>query len=320
MIDFFSTYASLLDLILVNALLAMSQYVVLRAGVFSLGTAGFAALGAYATAILITKTGWPPAAAIGVGMVFGTLASALLAMPLARLRGVFQAVATLAFVQIVLSATQNWVDLTNGALGINGIPKVVGTGTLLAVVVAVVAFLVAMGRYSIARALDVIREDETVAVSLGISVPRYHRLAFILSGALAGLAGGLHACNSYTITPGEYGFQMLVNVLAMVVLGGRTSVWGAIVGAAILSTLPELFRVFADYRNVVQGVLLMLVIVYLPRGVADTAIAAWRDRRLKRAAVEAGPSAVMGSGSGSGSSGGSSTRQVAAIPRAGAQP
>jgi branched-chain amino acid transport system permease protein len=284
MIDFFFSYASLLDLILVNALLAMSQYVVLRAGVFSLGTAGFAALGAYTSAILVTRAGWPPAMAIVAGMLLGTLASTLLAVPLSRLRGVFQAVATLAFVQIVLSVTQNWVALTNGALGINGIPKVVGTGTLLAVVVLVVAFLVAMGRFSVGRALDVIREDETVAVSLGISVPRYHRLAFIVSGAVAGLAGALHACNSYTITPGEYGFQMLVNVLAMVVLGGRTSVWGALAGAIILSALPELFRVFADYRNVVQGGLLMLVIVYLPRGVADTLVARLRDRRLQRRA------------------------------------
>lgn len=285
MMDFLFTYASLFDLVLVNALLATSQYVVLRAGVFSLGTAGFAALGAYAAALLVTRAGWSPALAVAAGMALGTAASALLAMPLARLRGVFQAVATLAFVQIVLSATQNWVELTNGALGINGIPKVVGTGTLVAAVVLVVLLLVAMGRFGIGRALDVIREDETVAVSLGIQVPRYHRLAFVLSGALAGLAGALHACNSYTITPGEYGFQMLVNVLAMVVLGGRTSVWGALVGAAILSTLPELFRVFADYRNVVQGALLMLVIVYLPRGVADTLIAAVRDRRLRRAAT-----------------------------------
>jgi hypothetical protein len=90
---------------------------------------------------------------------------------LSRLRGVFQAVATLALVQIVLSATQNWVSLTNGALGVNGIPKVAGTGVLLSVVVVVVLLLVAMGRYSVGRAMDVIREDETVAVSLGISVP-----------------------------------------------------------------------------------------------------------------------------------------------------
>lgn len=297
MINFFLTYQSLFDHILVNMLLAMSQYVVLRAGVFSLGSAGFAALGAYGAAILITKAGWSPVAAIAMGVVLGTAVSALLALPLARLRGVFQAVATLAFVQIVLSGTQNWMSLTNGALGITGIPHVAGTAWLLAVVVVVVTLLVMMGRYSFGRALDVIREDETVAVSLGISVPRHQRIAFILSGGLAGLAGALHACSSYAITPNDYGFHLLVAALAMVVLGGRTTVWGALVGAAVLTSLPELFRVFADYRYVVQGVLLMLVIVYLPRGVADTLIAVVRDRRLRRGVDSATPAAEVSSAS-----------------------
>jgi len=281
--NFLATYQSLFDHMLVNMLLAMSQYIVLRAGVFSLGTAGFTALGAYGSAILITKAGWPPAFAIVFGVALGTLASALLALPLARLRGVFQAVATLAFVQIVLSGTQNWQSLTNGALGISGIPHSVGTGTLVLIVALVVGLMVSLGRYSFGRALDVIREDETVAVSLGISVPWHQRRAFIISGVLAGLAGGLHASSSYSIMPTDYGFALMVATLAMVVLGGRTTVWGAIVGAIVLTALPELFRVFAQYRNVVQGLLLMLVIVYLPRGVADTLIAMARDRRLRGA-------------------------------------
>lgn len=285
MINFFNTYQSLLDHILVNMLLAASQYVVLRAGVFSLGSAGFAALGAYCTALLTTKLGWNPWLSVVVGMMLGTFVSALLALPLSRLRGVFQAVATLAFVQIVLSATQNWVALTNGPMGVNSIPHAAGTASLLLIVVAVVVFLVMMGRYSFGRALDVIREDETVAVSLGISVPYYHRIAFVLSGALAGLSGGLHAISSYSITPQDYGFGLLVAALAMVVLGGRTTVWGALVGALVLTSLPEVFRVFADYRAVVQGLLLMLVIIYLPRGLADTVIAHLKDRRLRRTAA-----------------------------------
>jgi branched-chain amino acid transport system permease protein len=285
MINFFNTYQSLLDHILVNMLLAASQYVVLRAGVFSLGSAGFAALGAYCTALLTTKLGWNPWLSVVVGMMLGTFVSALLALPLSRLRGVFQAVATLAFVQIVLSATQNWVALTNGPMGVNSIPHAADTASLLLIVVAVVVFLVMMGRYSFGRALDVIREDETVAVSLGISVPYYHRIAFVLSGALAGLSGGLHAISSYSITPQDYGFGLLVAALAMVVLGGRTTVWGALVGALVLTSLPEVFRVFADYRAVVQGLLLMLVIIYLPRGLADTVIAHLKDRRLRRTAA-----------------------------------
>jgi len=295
MINFFNTYQSLLDHILVNMLLAASQYVVLRAGVFSLGSAGFAALGAYCTALLTTKLGWNPWLSVVAGMMLGTFVSALLALPLSRLRGVFQAVATLAFVQIVLSATQNWVALTNGPMGVNSIPHAASTASLLAIVIVVVVFLVMMGRYSFGRALDVIREDETVAVSLGISVPYYHRIAFVLSGALAGLSGGLHAISSYSITPQDYGFGLLVAALAMVVLGGRTTVWGALVGALVLTSLPEIFRVFADYRAVVQGILLMLVIIYLPRGLADTVIANLKDRRLRRKAPQAASTLPAGS-------------------------
>ncbi|HSV79567.1 MAG TPA: branched-chain amino acid ABC transporter permease [Ramlibacter sp.] len=288
MMNFISTYQSVLDHILVYSLLAMSQYIVLRAGTFSMGSAAFASISAYATAILVTRAGWPAPVAIASGVVLATLASAVMAFPLSRLRGVFQAVATLALVQVVVTVNLNWEDMTRGALGISGIPKVVTTGWLLAVVGAAVAVLHLLGRFGIGRAMDVIREDETVAVSLGIRVAYHQSMAMILSGVLAGLAGALYACNSYAVGPEEFGFTMMVNALAMAVLGGRTSVWGALVGAAVLTILPELFRVFAEYRNVVQGVLLMLVIIYLPNGIADTLLALAHDRRVKRSMSDAG--------------------------------
>jgi branched-chain amino acid transport system permease protein len=278
--SFFLSYAPLFELVMFNALLAFSQYIVLRAGVFSLGTAAFASLGAYTAAIMTTKLGLAPSLGIVASIVFGALAGAIVALPLARLRGVFQALATLALVQIMLSVTLNWVDVTEGALGINGIPRAVGFFGMFAAVVIVSYFLIVIGTSSIGRAFDVIREDETVAVSLGISVQKHHLIAFILSGAIAGLAGALHAYNSYSITPNEYGFHMLVMVLAMVVLGGRVSVWGPIIGAAILTILPELLRGFQEYRMVMQGAVLMLSIVFLPRGIADTAITRWRARRI----------------------------------------
>ncbi|MBS3652037.1 branched-chain amino acid ABC transporter permease [Pseudaminobacter sp. 19-2017] len=288
MIGFLNSYAPLLELALFNALLAFSQYVVLRAGVFSLGTAAFAALGAYAAAVLATKLAMPAWLGLVASLGIGTLAGALVAIPLARLRGVFQALATLALVQIVLSITLNWVEVTDGALGINSIPKTVGLFGMIVAVLAVGYFLAVIGTSSIGRAFDIIREDETVAVSLGISVPKHHMIAFILSGAIAGLAGGLHAYNSYSITPNEYGFNMLVMVLAMVVLGGRVSIWGPLVGAVILTVLPEILRGFQEYRMVVQGALLMVSIVFLPRGVADTTLAALRRRRIAAAKAKTG--------------------------------
>jgi branched-chain amino acid transport system permease protein len=229
---------------------------------------------------MVTKFGVSPWLGLAVATALGTAAGTIVAIPLARLRGVFQALATLALVQIVLSITLNWVNVTDGALGINGIPKTVGLVGWLCGVAALVYLMSAIGSSSIGRAFDVIREDETVAVSLGISVQRHHLIAFVLSGAIAGLAGALHSYSSYSITPNEYGFNMVVMALAMVVLGGRVSVWGPIVGAVVLTGLPELLRGFQEYRMVVKGGLLLLTIIFLPHGVADTLISAIARKRI----------------------------------------
>lgn len=282
MIDYLLSYSSVLDHVLIYTLLAMSQAVVLRAGTFSIGTAAYAAIGAYTTAILITTHAWLAPLAIASGVLLAGVVSALIAFPLSRLRGVFQALATLALVQVMVTVAQNWDSVTNGVLGISGIPKVATTGWLLLIVAVCIALTWSLGKFSLGRAMDVIRADETVAVSLGISVAYHQRLAMTLSGLLAGLGGALHACNSYAISPEEFGFGMLVHALAASVLGGATSIWGALVGSSVLTTLPEFVRFFAEYRGVVQGALLMVIIIYLPHGIADT-LAAWRhDRRLER--------------------------------------
>ncbi|MGE4239841.1 branched-chain amino acid ABC transporter permease [Ramlibacter sp.] len=278
MIDYLLSYASVLDAILIGSLLAMSQFVVLRAGVFSLAPAAFAAVGAYTAALMVKNAGMHPALAVVAAMALGTLLSAIVALPLSRLRGVFQALATLALVQVVMSFTLTATPLTNGAIGINSIPRSLGTGWLLVLVAAVILLLHAICSHGIGRAFNVILQDETVAASLGVQVAKYHRIAFLLSGCIGGLAGAAIALSSYTIQPSLFGFHMLVNVLAMVVLGGTGSVWGPLIGAAILTLLPEMFRVFADYRTVVQGVLLCICIMFMPRGVTHS----WRFRRAAR--------------------------------------
>lgn len=282
MIAFLSSYQSLADQILIYAILAMSQCLVMRAGLFSLAPTAFAGIGAYTMAILSTAHGVNPMLAIVCGVLLAMLVAAVMAVATSRLRGVFQAVATLALVQVMITVGLGWESVTRGALGINGIPKVATTGWLFLVVAAATWLLWTVGRYSIGRAFDLIREDETVAVSLGISVSRYHRFAMILSGMLGGLAGALYAGNSHAIQPTEFGFSMIVAGLTMAVLGGHKSVWGALLGSAILISLPELFRVFAEYRNVFQGVLLMLVIIFLPNGIVDSLLALAHEHRVRR--------------------------------------
>jgi branched-chain amino acid transport system permease protein len=287
--QFFSIYQSLIDIVLINCCLAFSQYVVLRAGVFSLATSGIASIGAYTAAILTMRHGMPDWLGILAGTFLGMLTSIVLSIPLARLRGVFQAIATISFMQIVMSVTLYADGLTGGAIGIYGIPKLVSTGTLIIVVAALIWLLSLINASSIGRAFDVIREDETVAVSLGVSIVKYHTIAFALSGAIAGLAGALLTYNTRAIDPQQFGFSLMVTALAMVVMGGRVSVWGPVVGASVLTLLPELIRAFADQRSVTYGALLMIVIIYLPDGIVDTLKARWLRLSQKERAPMLGP-------------------------------
>lgn len=289
MIALFAAYEPLLNHVLLDVIFALSQYVVLRAGVFSLATAGIAAIGAYTAAILAQSYGVPPLLALGASVFMGVIVGVVLSVPLARVRGIYQAIATLAFGQIVISVILYMEPVTGGALGLNSIPKVVETWHLVVAVVAVVYLLHAMLVNSVGRIFNAARQDETVALSLGIPVAKYHALAFAVSGAIAGLGGGLYAFHSYSLVPGQFGFSMLVAALAAVVLGGGVSIFGPLVGATLLAVLPEFGRVFASQRYLIHGGLLVLVIILMPHGIVDTI----KQRRKKAVAASSDAQAPL---------------------------
>lgn len=276
-------YQSLFDVFLLNCGFAFSQFIVLRAGVFSIASAAYAGIGGYATAILVTKHGVSAPVAVAAATALGLIVAGVLSIPLARLRGVYQAIATLAFVEIAVSLGFYAEDLTGGAMGINGIPKLVGTGTLCVALGAVLYLMVAIDRSGLGRAFDTVRQDETVAASLGISVQRSHAIAFIISGGIGGLFGGLQSLYVYSIEPQQFGFALLVSMLASIVLGGRGTVIGPIIGTAILTALPELARPLAENRPLIHGLLLIVIINYLPHGVADSLALLRRRRRAANA-------------------------------------
>lgn len=280
MTEFITTYQHLFNVFLLGSGYAISQWVVMRSGVFSVATAGLAAIGAYSAAILTTKYGWPYPASLLAGTVMGTLTGLLLSWPLTRLRGVFQAIATLAFVQVVVALALFAQDLTGGALGLNAIPTLVGTPQTLLALVAVVYLMLAINATRLGRAFEAIRQNEAVASTLGVSVNFHQAFAFGLSGAIAGLFGGLEAFQSFALFPNTFGFSLVIAALSYVVLGGRRSVAGPILGTAILLVLPEISRSLADYRMALYGAVLMLVIAFLPRGIVDTVLLSLRRRRL----------------------------------------
>ncbi|MGF7162781.1 branched-chain amino acid transport system permease protein [Rhodoligotrophos appendicifer] len=283
MTNFFLAYIPLAELIILSSGLAYSQYIVLRAGVFSLATAGFAAIGAYAAANVVQTLGLSPVLGGIFGTAMGALAGLMLSLPLSRLRGAFQAIATVAFIEIMVSLILYAEPITGGALGMNGIPKSIALPGLLVFLVLVYGMIQVVVSSGVGRAFDAIRQDETVAVSLGISVQRYQCLAFVLSGGIAGLTGALIAFNTYSLSPEQFGFPMLVAALSGVILGGRISVAGPLVGVMVLSILPELARPLADQRLVMQGVMIVLVIIFMPLGIVDTARTYWRSRQASDA-------------------------------------
>lgn len=273
-----ASYQPLLDIFLISLGFAYSQQIVLRAGVFSVATAGFASIGAYCAAILAKSYGVSAPVALALALALGAFTGWLLSVPLSRLRGIYQAIATLAFVQIVMATMLTAESVTNGGYGINEIPKSIGTWHLLVISAVLVYVMIAIQRSGIGRAFDAIQQDEVVGAVLGVSIRKYHALAFTISGAIGGFYGGLESLHSYSLIPGQYSFSFVIAVLAYNVVGGRRAILGPVIGVAFLALLPEISRPFAEYRPMITGVIMILIMNYLPNGMVDSAIY-WLKRR-----------------------------------------
>lgn len=283
MMPFLVTNQPIIDFFLISLGIAFAQQIVFRAGVFSVATAGIVALGAYGSAILVTRFGLSGLPAVLLAGGIGLLAGLLLSVPLARLRGVYQAIATLAFVEIVINALYYFEPLTGGALGLSGIPKLVTTWHLLLVVGLTCWLLFAIGRSGVGRAFDALRQDETVGASLGVSIRFYHTLAFALAGLVGGVFGGMKSLYTYAISPEQFGFAFVVSILTAVVLGGRATLLGPVLGALLLALLPEIARPLAENRLMVHGLIMIVVMIFLPHGLGDSLMHALTKRRMRRA-------------------------------------
>lgn len=287
-----------IQFMLVNAILGLSIYLTLYTGMFSLANAGFMAIGAYTGVIMTQQLGVP----LAIGVIDGMLAAGLVAIPIGlpvlRLRDIYLAIATIGFGEVVRililnldpllsSIAGETVTLTGGALGIKQIPKLTETWHLILFLIIASYGIVRLHRSRFGRAMAAIRQDEHVAANMGINVVYTKNLVFILSAMLAGGAGVLSGHLTRIISPNSYGFDQAVNILAYAVLGGTTTFVGPIVGAIVLTGLPEVLRFINEYRGVVNGLLLMLVIVYLPGGVVNPAgwARAWRRLRGRRQAA-----------------------------------
>jgi branched-chain amino acid transport system permease protein len=264
--DFFWSYQTLIYSLGTNALLGLSMYAVLQLGQLSLGQAAFMGIGAYSGALLTVKLGLPFPLVLAASAAIPALVALIIGGPALRLSGVHLAIATLGLGEVLRVAYINSESL-GGALGFSGIPER-STGALIygALAVVVVVFILAQ-RSRIGRACEAIREDEDAARVIGIPVTRYKITALVISAALAGFAGALNAHFSSFIGPSEYGFEPAVTILSYAVLGGIATPLGPVLGAFVLTALPEVLRPLHDFRLVFNGLIIVLVVIFLPKGV-----------------------------------------------------
>ncbi len=264
---FYASHSQLINQVGTNALLALSLSICLMAGQLALAQAAFMGIGAYASAIAALSWGWGLPASAALAIVCAAIAGGLLALPVRRLRGVFLAIATVGFGEMVRVLANN-LSITGGAEGLASIPNDANTwwvyGALL--VVAIGFFVLQRSKYGLAIAVS--REDETAARGVGIDVAQVRFATLVAGGAIAGLAGALYAHGNFFITPSDFAFGRMEEILVFCVIGGATSPIGAVIGATALTILPEVIRFLHDFREVVDGAILLAVVIFAPRGIA----------------------------------------------------
>jgi len=262
----------------VYALLTLGfQFIFGHAGALALTQGTFFGVGAYITALLALNLGWGFEATLPLAIAGPVLLALVVAAPVLRLESHYFALATLGIGQVMLLVAIHWQSLTGGANGLPGVPGIVLFGWPLPRGLPLAAFvwgLVALGAFAawrltrglLGRAYTVMRENDIAAVSLGLDIWQLRFVAFLLSAVYAGVAGALYVHTIRVISPEVLEFHVMVAVLTMAVVGGRTGVTGAILGAFLLVHLPEWFRFLDKYYLIAYGAVLLVMIIVAPWG------------------------------------------------------
>ena len=280
-----ASYEATLTLIALSAIFAYSFYAVLMAGQLSLGQAGLASLAGFSATLVVPDEPVAGLSPLVVGLPVGVLVGAgvafLLGLPVMRLRGVFLAIATLAFAEMVRIVLIN-AEWTGGAQG-TVLPKLVTPGIAWTCLAVVVYGFWRLGGSRLGRALAAVREDELAARSMGVDVTRTRMTAFVTSGAIAGLYGVLISYFSRFITPDDFGFAAAVDGLVTAVVGGSLMFLGPLLGSGFLTAIPEVQRALGVeagwIRPFLASLLLLLVILFLPGGLSSL-VPRWRTPRV----------------------------------------
>ncbi len=268
----------LLTIVGINTILALGLNMLMGyAGQISLGHAAFYGLGAYTSAVLTVHYHWSPWSALPAALLLTAFVAYVVGRPTLKLSGYYLGMGTLGFGIIVNIAFREWSSFTGGASGLTGIPPLeVGSLSLqggrsyfyLVWLVVFVAFVVCerLVDSRMGRALRAIHDSEKAAAAMGVDTSRIKVSIFVMSAVMAAVAGFLYAHLISFISPGSFDFMTSIRLVTMVVIGGMASIWGSLLGAFLLTLLPEWLHVFADYEITIYGFILMTVMIFLPQG------------------------------------------------------
>ena len=269
----------LLTLIALYAMLGMGLNVLIGyTGLVSLGHAGFYAIGAYTCALLMTKLSVNFWIALPLAGIFTAFIGFLLGLPSLRLSGSYLSIVTLGFCEVVNMILKQWESVTNGNYGVRGIPKpsifgyelTMFNGGLLIFILLLMGVTgvacLAMRNSNTGRAWRAIKDDELAAGMMGINTSRYKILSFVVSAFITGIAGGFYCVTRDYIEPNNFVFNTSILILSVVIVGGLGTIRGMIFGAALLQLFPQWFRFLNEWRFVVYGLLLVLMMLFRPQG------------------------------------------------------
>lgn len=271
-----------LTMVLLWSLLTISLWLIVRAGIFSLGHAGFMAVGAYTSALLVTKAGVNPWLALPMAGITATIIAVLLGLPTLRVRGLYFAILTFAFGEVVRLIIVNIPDITGGHSGLYGIPPlsiaIPGFMTIdftskihYYYLILILLFITLWAIYwvdksQIGRFFRAVAANEPLSQSIGINPLAHKLLAFSIGCFFAGIGGAFFAYYLTTINPELFTVWESIDVFVYLVVGGVGSIFGPLIGASVLVTLPEMLRGVARYEPAIFGIILILVIRLLPGG------------------------------------------------------
>lgn len=273
---------ALLAVFFTNVLFAYSAYAALLSGSFNLAFPAFIAIGSYSSAILTVNHHVSPVVAALAGAAVSVAVGVGLLFLLRKLGGVFLAIATINVLFLVQVVATNWTSVTGGSTGISGLPPSIDTNDLLIAVVVVAAGFFLFSRSLWGAGVVIRREDPVLAESLGFSARQSAIWLVAASAVVASLAGSMQAHYLGFVEPSNYGLSLVVQLIAMVVLGGVGSWAGPIIGAAFFTFVPEWASGLGSWRDVLTAVVLLIVVRYAPDGIAGVVTRVIDSRKMRR--------------------------------------